>query len=215
MLESSIIYAGQAVEGQMYLAGTNKDIVVKYLGKGVAYKKEVCRLLNVALDSEVNVAVGYLLKVLPAKEAEERMAKKTNGKTATPKVAKKLKVCIDYAKLERFFADGMPVTIKEILEKVDVEKTTCAPSFRVYATLEKQMRKGILKKVGRGTFQLAGSNKKAPPPPATEPAKKAPSKPKGKAKAKAKAKPSKPAEKAVEKPASEAPAPAGDSAENL
>jgi hypothetical protein len=60
-----------------------------------------------------------------------------------------------------FVNTGKPVKVTDILEKIKVEKTNCSPYFRVYTTLKKAEQEGVVKFLGKGTFQKVGS-KKAP-----------------------------------------------------
>ena len=199
--KGEVIYASKAEVGKFYVT-VKSGILVKFLkftkdGRVVLESSET--------GNEVTVSQIYLLRVVTQQEVEKVMAKKeTEGKVKkTGNGVKKVsKVCIDYNLLAPFLKSGLPVKVKDLLEKVKVEKTSCSPYFRVYSTLEKAKKEGILKFLGKGTFQLVGSNKVAEPKP-EKPVVKA-EKPKEKAKAKPKV--AKPA-KAPKEPVKQAPEP--------
>ena len=154
-----IISAQDAIMGKSY--STVKSNIVVTL---VEITKRGAKIFE---SSETGNKIGlestYLLREIEDQgEVKEMVKKNENAAVVKSEKPKKVsKTCIDYALLAPIMASGLPVKVLDILKKVKVEETTRSPYFRVYSTLEKQVREKVLKFLGKGTFQLAGSNKKS------------------------------------------------------
>jgi len=158
--KGKVLYAGEAIFGKYYTT-IKSGIVVKALRFS---KNGRIILQSTETENELTVVEQYLLREVNQEEVRKEMAKKEvvkNGKKQNGKVKKASKICIDYALLAPFMKSGLPVRVADILGKVKVEETTRTPYYRIYATLDKQVTAKVLKKAGKGTFQLIGSNKKA------------------------------------------------------
>lgn len=152
MKEEKVIFARDAMIGETYLSKTGIAVtVVKKTPSAVTCESGISKNL-------IPVQPLYVLRIMDKKEVNE-MAKKNAEKKARKQRASK--VCIDYALIAPIINKGEPVKISQILEKVKVAKTNCSPYFRVYTTLQKAEKEGLVKFLGKGTFQKVGSNKKA------------------------------------------------------
>jgi len=161
--KGSVIYAESAQLGNYYITERSK-IVVKVLR--ASKKKGFIILESLATDNEVEVAGGYLLREVNQEEVVKDMEKKKgkekvkkvkangNGKVEEGKKGRERTPFIEFELLAPAFSSGNPVKVKEILEKVKVEATKCSPYIRVYAALRKYAKEGLVKDLGKATFQL-------------------------------------------------------------
>lgn len=161
--QEKVIFARDGMIGEYYRSKTNILVRIE--------KKENNKVVVQSMDTDNLLALPetYVLKRIDKEEVKRIMAKKNaekNGESKGGERKKRVsKICIDYALLSPLIEKGEPIKISDILEKVKVPKTNCSPYFRVYSTLKRAEKEGLVKFLGKGTFQKTRSNKKATPKP--------------------------------------------------
>lgn len=147
-----VIYADKAEIGKYY---TNKTgIIVKVIKR--ANNGRII-LLSTETDNELDVSKTYLLKEVPQEEVEKMSKKKAAAeKSDKPRKERKLKALISFDRLRPFLSHGKPVKAKEIGKKIapKLDKSPHTPQKRVYASLMGASKKGLVKFLGKGTFQI-------------------------------------------------------------
>jgi hypothetical protein len=151
------IYAKDSMIGKIYYSKTNIPVRI--------FEKKINRVIFESLKTGNFIFAPnlYILKISD-EEVKNNMVKKTNVKIEKVKVekVKKIKeggVYVDWNLIEPLFAKGLPLKVNEILEKVKVEATNHSAYARVYVTLKRAVKEGLIKIVGKGTFQKNGIEK--------------------------------------------------------
>lgn len=151
--KEKVIFARDAMVGETYLSKTG--IVVK------VHKKEANKVILESGHSGNLIPVNdlYILTVLDKKEVEKIMAKKNAEQKVGRKTKNEGSVYVESSLFMPLFNGGKALKVKEMLEKIKVEETKHSPYARLYVSLKKAVKEGLLKIVDKGTFQKVGAKK--------------------------------------------------------
>ena len=153
--DGKVIFAGKAEIGKYY---TNRSGIIVMVVKRANNGRII--LKSTETDNELDVKDTYILKEVPQGEVEKMTKKKKQEKAkemaSDPKKKRKLKALIEFDRLRPYMQSGKPVKAKEIGDKIapKLDKSIHTPHKRVYASLMSASKKGLVKFLGKGTFQL-------------------------------------------------------------
>jgi len=145
-----VIYAEKAEIGKYYTT-TKSKIVLQFLGMKEVWKRMRPVFLSTETEVEVDLKSQTLIKEIDEKEAKE-MTKKKAAQNTNPKKERKSKLT-PFAKIRPYLQSGKPVKSNDVAKKMGF-KSANIPDSHIYASFRSFTKKGLVKNLGKGTFQL-------------------------------------------------------------
>jgi len=151
-----IVYASKAEIGKYYV--TDKGtIVLKFLGVKKVWQKLLPIFFSTETENEIYLKPEALIREITqgeVKEMTEKKKKKAEAeKSSKPKKEKKKSKLFPFEKIRPYLQSGKPVKSNDIAKKMGY-KSANIPDSHVYASFRSFTKQGLVKNLGKGTFQL-------------------------------------------------------------
>jgi len=159
--DGKVVYAKQAESGKYYVTVKGKNgIVLKFLGNRKTWQKLHAVFYSTETENEIDLEPETLVREITqgeVKEMDEKIKeKKKADENGKPKKERKLKALLPFDRIRPYMQSGKPIKTKDIADKIapKLDKSPHTPYARVGASLRGFVRKGLVKKTGKATFQL-------------------------------------------------------------
>lgn len=153
--EGKVIYARKAEIGKHYT--TEKGtIILKFLGMRKTWQKLHAVFLSTETENEIDFKPETLFREITQEEVREMVEKRKKEGNDKPRKERKLKALLPFDRIRPYMQSGKPIKTKDIADKIasKLDKSPHTPYARVGASLRGFVRKGLVKKVSKATFQL-------------------------------------------------------------
>jgi hypothetical protein len=151
-----VIFAEKAEEGKHYITAKGK-IILKFLGIKKVWQKLRPVFINTETENEIELKPETLVREITQGEVKEMTEKKKKTveakKSSEQKKERKKSKLFPFEKIRPYLQSGKPVKSNDIAKKMGY-KSANIPDSHVYASFRSFTKKGLVKNLGKGTFQL-------------------------------------------------------------